>query len=306
MSRLTLRRLTYSNNICPRCGKQVEQRQRKYCSRACATASIRRPGQKCKVCGILFHHSDNRRQCCSRQCGWELEHLRRAKACDKCGMEFRPKKYSTCEACRSKKQDKCCLDCGTTLTSRFRKRCRDCTRISRLQEGRAWYKKNATKHGTISKPCSLKCFWCGANFKGRKSTYQLSKQTRFYCSKECIRTACHTARKVKIERGGSRRAPPSISDVGHRSKWTCHICLMHCYNLKRTQIHFGDPLLLLYPTIDHIVPLVKGGASERHNLALAHFICNSIKGARDINKKVRAKCANRVLAILRDSEHYSV
>lgn len=36
----------------------------------------------------------------------------------------------------------------------------------------------------------------------------------------------------------------------------------------------------LAPTTDHIVPLSKGGKHERRNCQLAHFKCNTAKGAR--------------------------
>jgi 5-methylcytosine-specific restriction endonuclease McrA len=35
----------------------------------------------------------------------------------------------------------------------------------------------------------------------------------------------------------------------------------------------------LSPTFDHIMPLSQGGLHERSNLQLAHFSCNSSKGA---------------------------
>jgi 5-methylcytosine-specific restriction endonuclease McrA len=37
----------------------------------------------------------------------------------------------------------------------------------------------------------------------------------------------------------------------------------------------------LAPTIDHIVPVSKGGDDTRANVQLAHFRCNSVKGNRE-------------------------
>jgi len=34
------------------------------------------------------------------------------------------------------------------------------------------------------------------------------------------------------------------------------------------------------PTVDHIVPVSEGGDDTRANVQLAHFVCNSVKGAR--------------------------
>lgn len=35
-----------------------------------------------------------------------------------------------------------------------------------------------------------------------------------------------------------------------------------------------------YPSVDHIVPLAKGGLHSWDNVQLAHFKCNTLKGAR--------------------------
>jgi 5-methylcytosine-specific restriction endonuclease McrA len=49
----------------------------------------------------------------------------------------------------------------------------------------------------------------------------------------------------------------------------------------------GDPMMMgqavphpKAPTIDHVIPLAKGGTHEPANVQAAHFLCNSIKGDR--------------------------
>jgi 5-methylcytosine-specific restriction endonuclease McrA len=37
----------------------------------------------------------------------------------------------------------------------------------------------------------------------------------------------------------------------------------------------------LAPTIDHVVPVSRGGDDIKANVQLAHFRCNSVKGPRD-------------------------
>ena len=61
--------------------------------------------------------------------------------------------------------------------------------------------------------------------------------------------------------------------VFERDGWTCQLCL--------------DPVdkALLYPdpmsrSLDHVVPLAKGGAHTYANTQLAHLLCNQRKGAR--------------------------
>lgn len=40
------------------------------------------------------------------------------------------------------------------------------------------------------------------------------------------------------------------------------------------------------PSMDHIVPLARGGKHERKNMQLAHFRCNSRKGARSMDEQL--------------------
>ena len=68
-------------------------------------------------------------------------------------------------------------------------------------------------------------------------------------------------------------------EIFERDGWRCGIC--------------GGPVdrRLRYPhplsaSLDHIVPLSEGGTHERANVQLAHFICNSRKGARAVGEQL--------------------
>ena len=58
-----------------------------------------------------------------------------------------------------------------------------------------------------------------------------------------------------------------------RDRGICKICGEKVDVNSRNQKGIG----LYYPTIDHIVPLSKGGGHTWENVQLAHMICNSIK-----------------------------
>jgi 5-methylcytosine-specific restriction endonuclease McrA len=51
----------------------------------------------------------------------------------------------------------------------------------------------------------------------------------------------------------------------------CYICG------KPVDVTIKDKYNPLAPTVDHIIPLAKGGTNERENLALAHRQCNMAK-----------------------------
>lgn len=82
-----------------------------------------------------------------------------------------------------------------------------------------------------------------------------------------------------------RQQSPASERVGRRemarTKWTrstlirkygglCHLC--------GEPVEMGDPTSPKYATIDHVVPLSKGGRDHMDNLALAHQRCNRKKG----------------------------
>lgn len=68
-------------------------------------------------------------------------------------------------------------------------------------------------------------------------------------------------------------APVRRSEIYKRDGYMCRLC--------------GDPMMMgqavphpKAPTIDHVIPLAKGGTHEPANVQAAHFLCNSIKGDR--------------------------
>jgi len=62
--------------------------------------------------------------------------------------------------------------------------------------------------------------------------------------------------------------------VFERDGWRCRLCGELVDRTKQAP-HPRSP------SVDHIVPLAKGGAHTYANVQCAHFGCNSKKGARD-------------------------
>lgn len=98
-----------------------------------------------------------------------------------------------------------------------------------------------------------------------------------YCSPTCSAAArkAVNARKNYRRRGAALGLPYTLRQVVEESSGSCHLC--------------GEPVDLtkeypdrMSPSIDHIVPIVKGGVDSIDNVALAHLECNSRRGAADI------------------------
>lgn len=94
-----------------------------------------------------------------------------------------------------------------------------------------------------------------------------------YCSPSCLHQSSKDRRRA-VKRGVGRVAYRRI-DIFERDDWRCHIagCVFKTRKTRR-DVHWSHPLA---PTIDHLIPLSKGGADAPDNVACAHRQCNSIK-----------------------------
>lgn len=115
------------------------------------------------------------------------------------------------------------------------------------------------------KKYTLVCKCCGEQFEGR---------TGALCP-NCEKNKTHYKRAIAY---GTEYDPhTTLRRVYDRDGGICQLCGKPTdWNAHEWGGHFGA----LYPTIDHIVPMSKGGAHTMDNVQLAHAICNSIKGNR--------------------------
>lgn len=113
------------------------------------------------------------------------------------------------------------------------------------------------------------CVVCTSNFNPRSN--------QVTCSPEC--------RKAHLGRLGTHYSRAKFYGVAYeridsaaifeRDGWVCGICELPVDQAAP----FPDPGSA---TLDHVVPMSRGGAHVAANVQLAHFYCNTVKGAREV------------------------
>lgn len=103
---------------------------------------------------------------------------------------------------------------------------------------------------------------------------------RTYCSAECQKKYNDRISRHKRDvrmRSSANAEHIDLKELYSRDKGICHICGKMCdfndYIIRDETFIAGNN----YPSIDHVIPLAKGGQDEWNNVMLAHRRCNSLK-----------------------------
>lgn len=156
----------------------------------------------------------------------------------------------------------------------------ECKRIERKAEKEV--EKILTFWDELQKPRPLKrdvvvsfCLTCGKPF--------VKEGQSPYCSETCKRKARRKKEAIKNDKRLREMSLSNIEDITLegliiRDKNICWLCGKHCdvndSYWEGSTFFAGNN----YPSIDHVIPLAKGGTHTWDNVRLAHRICNSIKG----------------------------
>lgn len=130
----------------------------------------------------------------------------------------------------------------------------------KVRKPKAWA---YTYRGSVPRPC----VGCGVIVEPN------GKYLRAICGTCRAATKKRNHRLAKARRkgravGGIRYRP---ADIFERDGYRCHLCGKRV-SAKAVPHPYA-------PTIDHLIPLVDGGQDAPDNVATAHFICNSRRGA---------------------------
>lgn len=121
----------------------------------------------------------------------------------------------------------------------------------------------------------IRCVECGEEFEMKSSKSK-------YCSEKCLNRAMSRIQEIRkrkrIKQNGRIDYGVTLTKLIKRDKNICQICGQACdeqdYTLDRERNFIAGEL---YPSIDHIIPVSKGGTHTWDNVQLAHHYCNSIK-----------------------------
>ncbi len=237
--------------------------------------------KQCVTCGDTWIWDPKSRvpatkKYCSPQCKPEKRGTVQ-KNCLRCGREFTARRHVG-------SADFCTSACRTDEAGRIQRRIeqrkaaqqrqRDTRRIRAAQAKLARAARGTQgKRIWVTTPCVV----CRHRFATTWSAKMGCASVKT-CSDACSRRNEKEMRKIAFDRYKTRKRGAFVKNVFRRKVfeadgWKCHICRKP---IKR-DAKAPHPLS---PTIDHVIPLAKGGTHEPGNCRAAHFRCNSLKSDR--------------------------
>lgn len=185
--------------------------------------------------------------------------------CCRCGGERTGRHSGYCRTCwaaymRERKQ-------GLHVPPEPRQ-CRQCGETYQPQRRiRSWYCSRTCKYRAKStRPSVRACAHCGEDFTP-------SRVDHFLCSRPCSAAAHRLQSKFRSRVGEPTRPGVWRAVIAERDDWRCGIC---GESVDRSA-QYPDPG---YGTLDHVIPVTRGGTNDLANLRLAHMHCNRSRGNR--------------------------
>lgn len=212
--------------------------------------------------------------------------------CEQCGKPFRgrmikgralcrPHYYDTLDGYREKRKE-----WSNTDQARAKRRALNAKKIKPCETDACT--GTARNGSAYCSPCiSVKhtanrlCVGCGKSYRGN---LYLGHPVCVSCRQD------ESGRRTRSEAWHRRRARQSSSlqvetYLSWRALWAlgirhCAYCGIECNPDDKLYGHVGPT----HPTLDHVVPLVLGGAHTRSNGVLACFKCNTKKGSKPLEQ----------------------
>ena len=189
--------------------------------------------------------------------------------CDECGCTMR---YAASSLFRHNVNCKQCKEIAKQEKTHEIEAQREADRKAKAEA--AAERKRIQEQERAARMREVSCTVCGTLFS-------TTNPRRFTCSSECSRKRANTLSSRKHDKRiakDKRIDKIELLSLYKRDGGICHICGKQCnlddYTVTDAAVIAGN----WYPSIDHIVPVSKGGADSWDNVKLAHRICNSLRG----------------------------
>lgn len=268
--------------------KRLSEKQKEQILKQKKIAEIISIKHICKNCRKEFKHKsggDNSNIFCSRECSFEYKHNNTGRYCKVCGKELKANEYDYCSlGCKNKDYTKICEYCGKKFIADVmqQKYCSDKCIEEVIKQ---YYKENRqellekARQRKVEqfKPKTFVCKECG-----KRHTISYGEKRTDFCSDECgnkfSRRKAKVRKKKRLKKNGKIDYDITLPKLMKRDNNICKICGQVCnsddYDVdKEGNFITGGT----YPSIDHIIPVSKGGTHTWDNVQLAHFKCNSDK-----------------------------
>lgn len=226
------------------------------------------PLNRCEVCQIIFKPCgpDRSGRWCSKKCAGIYRTLHNRKA------------WWRYYWLHSKKRTNInideCINCQQLFVSekprsgRSRNVCSyECYKKEKAKYQREWARTNYTQVIFKCKECGTSC---APEYGDKRSVFCSSKCQKRWGRKQPGAVARKKASN-KRRRALKQTATAEVfisEEIYERDDWRCQLCNRRIWHWRNSWPHPR------YPTIDHIIPLIKGGTHERTNVQTACFECN--------------------------------
>ncbi|WP_312093771.1 HNH endonuclease [Niallia sp.] len=235
--------------VCKNCGVETVSRYSttKFCSDACrAKFNKKNKGRKqtCKYCGNEFRNYKIR-DCCSIHCKNEY------------------KKELTIRKKKDHKVEKVCFCCKKSFITTKNNKIYCSKNCSYEHQKEVLRQKKDLKKSQHQK----KCKECGKHFVS-------NRMRATFCSKVCSNKYENRRRELirrkRIMANGRVDWSISIERLLKRDGSICYLC-------HKSFDLYTDTNDDYYPSIEHVIPISKGGTHTWDNVKLAHRKCNTLK-----------------------------
>ncbi|MFC6292507.1 hypothetical protein BHU61_06705 [Macrococcus epidermidis] len=262
---------------------------RKYCLSNGIELHRRTYYNQCKECNETFESIRYNNKFCSTRCKakWNTRYYKENDIsntceCKQCNKVFEvPKKKgykAICKECTYNNKTKHLVGMSCSLigqhSSVFIKRCNQCNIYFTSNIRKQFCSEKCRKKSAVRIVYSKKCKECGKHYS---HSYQASRYCSVQCSKRYQNRQKEIKRRKRIMLNGSYDTSISIERLIKRDGCKCYIC----GNDTDKTLHYNEDK---YPTIEHVIPIAKGGIHAWENVKLACRSCNNEKGIKALGE----------------------